>query len=614
MSTHQNKVQFHQNKIKELDVAINEISEKSNNFQRTRLILLVLGLIGCFLVWKYGLMAIFGIINTVIIGFIITSFKETKLINKSNFLKNRRLVFQRELQLLNKNFEGLEEGKEFVIPGHNYSHDLDVFGFKSLFQILNRTSTFKGKRQLGKWLNSPLTSPKKIIRKQNAVKELSAKENWCYELVAFGKSSNDKVETQEIIDDWLKDKPVFNFSFIKWIGILLPIATLTAGTLAFLDIIETTSFTVAFFIQLGLSARYASRISKIQGRLGSRFAIIENYIKIVQSIENETFNSEYLKNLQHEFKNEKLSYSVSKSLNQLKKLLDKLDARLNIYLAILLNGLFLWDINIAFQVEAWKKNHKKNLINWMNAVGEFDALISLSLFAANHSKYTFPRVKEHGKDLICESIGHPLIEDDKLVTNNYSILGDGKIDLLTGANMAGKSTFLRTIGVNLILARIGATVCAKEFTFFPFKLFSSLRTVDSLKDNESFFYAELKRLKQLINLYNEGEQFFFLLDEILKGTNSADQHKGSVGLIENLLSLKGTGVIATHDIELSNLEKQYPKSMRNICFEIEIINNQLKFDYKVKPGFCKTMNASFLMESMGIIKSSQVNKTVVNRT
>jgi len=612
MSETKNTAQFHINKINDLDIALREIFEKSNNFQSARLIILILGLISCFFAWQIGLLAIFGVINIVIISFVITSYKETKLNNKSSYLKNRRLVFQRELQLLNKNFEGLDEGKEFIIPGHNYSHDLDVFGFKSLFQILNRTSTFKGKRQLGKWLNLPLTSHEKIIKKQIAVKELSKKENWCYELVAFGKSSNDKVETQEIIDNWLNDKPVFNFSFIKWIGFLLPIITISAGALAFLEIIETTLFTITFFVQLGLSARYASRISKIQGRLGSRFAIIENYIKIVNSIENETFKSEYLKTLQHEFKNEKQNFSVSKSLNQLKKLLDKLDARLNIYLAILLNGLFLWDINIAFQVEVWKKKHNKNLTNWMNAIGEFDALISLSLFAANHPKYTFPSVSQNNKELVCESFGHPLIEDDKLVTNNYSISGSSKIDLLTGANMAGKSTFLRTIGVNLILARIGAPVCAKEFTFFPFKLFSSLRTVDSLKDNESFFYAELKRLKQLINLYNEGEKFFFLLDEILKGTNSADQHKGSVGLIENLISLKGTGVIATHDIELANLEEEYSDSIRNICFEIEIINNQLQFDYKVKNGFCKTMNASFLMENMGIIKNPKGKSTLAN--
>ena len=174
---------------------------------------------------------------------------------------------------------------------------------------------------------------------------------------------------------------------------------------------------------------------------------------------------------------------------------------------------------------------------------------------------------------------------------------------MTGPNMAGKSTFLRTVGVNLILARIGAPVCANKFTFSPFKLFSSLRTVDSLKDNESFFYAELKRLKQLIELYLSGDEIFFLLDEILKGTNSADQHKGSIGLIKKLIRLKGNGIIATHDIELANLVVDYPENIRNLCFEIEIIDNKLDFDYKLKPGFCTTMNASFLMENMGIFNA-----------
>lgn len=602
MSDQKNNIEYHQNQINQLENQINKITEQSNRFQGVRLMLLVIGLIACISLWSFGWLILFGIINLVIIGFVITSFKETKLTNLKNGLNHRKSVFQRELQLIHKNFEGLEDGKEFIIPGHQYAHDLDIFGFKSLFQILNRTSTFKGKKQLSKWLNTPLTAPHKIIQKQDAVNELAQKENWCYAFITFGKSSNDKVETQEAIDHWLNDTPLFKSSGMRWIGILLPILTITIGVLAFLNLVKPNLFTIAFLVQLSLSGRYASRISKIQSKLGSRFAIIENYIKMVLAIENEAFQSPYLQKLQHNFKDETSRFTVSSSLIQLKKLLDKLDARLNIYLAIVLNGLFLWDINIAFQVEKWKRKNKTNLIRWMNAIGEFDAIISLSLFAANHPNYTFPKVEATNKKLIAHKVGHPLIEEQNLVTNNYSIEGHCKIDLLTGANMAGKSTFLRTIGVNLILARIGAPVCAKEFNFYPFKLFSSLRTVDSLKDNESFFYAELKRLKQLIELYEQKEEFFFLLDEILKGTNSADQHKGSVGLIHNLMALNGNGIIATHDIELANLANEHPEVIRNICFEIEIINNQLKFDYKVKPGFCKTMNASFLMESMGIIK------------
>lgn len=581
---------------------IAKLEERIKNLSVIRLVLLVILLIGGFLTWEFGVLAVTGLLTLIVIAFVFTSFQETKLRNKVTLNLKRREVFEHEIKLFERDFEGLPEGKEFIIPRHNYSHDLDVFGYKSLFQFINRTSTFKGTQILGKWLNAPLTNSDKIINKQKAVKEIASKTTWAYEFMAFGKSSNEKTNTQQIIDNWLSDKSIFGSPIIKIVRFVFPLITIGIGVCSFTDLIPTFWFTTAFLTQLGLSARFASRISKTQSKLGSRFAIIENYINIVNAIETEKFESEYLKKQQLMFLKNDNGKPVSQNLIQLKKLLDKLDARLNIYLAIVLNGLFLWDINITIQIEKWKLENKENLNQWMHAVGEFDALASLGLFAANHPDYCYPTINSD-KSIKFKNFGHPLILDDQLVKNNYSISGDAKVDLLTGANMAGKSTFLRSIGVNLILARIGAPICADEFSFTPFKLFTSLRTVDSLKDNESFFYAELKRLKQLIELYKEGEQIFFLLDEILKGTNSADQHKGSVGLIKNLIEMKASGIIATHDIELATMENQYPESVRNLCFEIEILNDQLKFDYTVKPGFCKTMNASFLMENMGIISS-----------
>ena len=601
METKNNFENSHSKRVDSVNKKIDVLKEKINNFTVIRLTLLITGFIGCFLSWDHSIYMIFGIINLVIIAFVLVSYFETKLNNKIIFLKKRKEVFDLENQLLNRIFEGLDEGREFQIPQHNFSHDLDIFGFKSIFQFLNRTSTFKGKQILGGWLNEPLTKPSKIRQKQDAVKELASKVEWCYEFLAHGKSSNNQSETEVIINTWLNEKDLFSHTILKAIKLVLPIVTISLGICFLLDYIGKSYFIYAFILQLVISGKYAGKITKIQSKLGSRFAIIENYIKIVKMVECENFKSNYLLKIQKTFIDKEKNFSVTKTLIRLKKLLDKLDARLNIYLAVILNGLFLWDIHTTAQIENWKRKNKENLVNWMIAIGEIDALVSLGLFASNHQHYSYPTIETEKKVLDFKNVGHPLIDEDKLVKNNYSLLGEGKVDLLTGANMAGKSTFLRTIGTNLILARIGSPVCADNFNFKPFKLFSSLRTVDSLKDNESFFYAELKRLKQLIQLYQEGEEIFFLLDEILKGTNSADQHKGSVGLIHKLINLKGNGIIATHDIELANLVNEFPGNIKNLCFEIEIKNNQLDFDYKVKPGFCKTMNASFLMEKMGII-------------
>jgi DNA mismatch repair ATPase MutS len=268
---------------------------------------------------------------------------------------------------------------------------------------------------------------------------------------------------------------------------------------------------------------------------------------------------------------------------------------------VVLNGIFLFDIQLMRRLESWKTANKDHFLNWIDIIGELDAFISIGIHACNHPHHVYPEVTSGSFVIHAEGVGHPLISHSKLVRNNYRLDGFSRIDLLTGANMAGKSTFLRTIGVNFTLAMMGAPVCADKFVFTPVLLFTSLRTNDSLQENESFFYAELKRLQQLISQYEQGKQVFFLLDEILKGTNSADQHKGSKELIKKLIRLKGIGIIATHDVELSKLEKEFPANLRNLCFEISIEEDKLFFDYTLKEGVCATMNASYLMKKMGII-------------
>jgi DNA mismatch repair ATPase MutS len=223
------------------------------------------------------------------------------------------------------------------------------------------------------------------------------------------------------------------------------------------------------------------------------------------------------------------------------------------------------------------------------------------LHAYNHPEYAWPVVETGDFSIEAKKMGHPLIDSKKLVTNSYQCNGATHIDLLTGANMAGKSTFLRTIGVNLCLAMMGAPVCAASFRFRPVMLFTSLRTNDSLQENESFFHAELKRLLLLIQEYEAGKSVFFLLDEILKGTNSKDQHDGSLALCRKILRMHGTGIVATHDVELAPLSEEYPGQVRNLCFEITIIDDKLNFDYTLREGVCRTMNASFLMKKMGVI-------------
>jgi len=200
-------------------------------------------------------------------------------------------------------------------------------------------------------------------------------------------------------------------------------------------------------------------------------------------------------------------------------------------------------------------------------------------------------------------LGHPLIFKEKRVNTNFEVQKAGEIDIITGANMAGKSTFLRTVGVNLILALNGFPVCASKFQFQLLEIYTGMRTADSLKENESYFYAELKRLKRIIEKLKQGKLTFLLLDEILKGTNSVDKAKGSRKFVDNLIKLKATGIVATHDLSLCEMEKEYPDNIENKCFEVEIDHNKIEFDYKLRSGITKNMNASLLMQQMGIFSN-----------
>jgi DNA mismatch repair ATPase MutS len=259
----------------------------------------------------------------------------------------------------------------------------------------------------------------------------------------------------------------------------------------------------------------------------------------------------------------------------------------------------LWDIMQVLRLEHWKKANKAEVETWFSVLFLFDELNSFAGFAFNHPQAVFP-VFSKQFEIKAIDVKHPFIASEKCVGNDISIANWGQFNIVTGANMAGKSTYLRTVGINLIMAMTGMPVLAKSFAFQPVDVFTGIKTSDSLQDGESYFFAELKRLKALIDLLEEGKQVFIILDEILRGTNSADKQKGSLGLIRQFIRLGASGFIATHDLALGELVKSYPENIRNKRFEVEIENNELVFDYKLKDGISQNLNATFLMKKMGI--------------
>jgi DNA mismatch repair ATPase MutS len=298
------------------------------------------------------------------------------------------------------------------------------------------------------------------------------------------------------------------------------------------------------------------------------------------------------------FKNQ---LSASKQIHQLTKLLDALDNRNNLIVGIILNALLLWDWNLLFRIENWRQNHELDYNAWQKTIAYFDALNSLAGFSFNHPAYAFPTLSNELYAFEADSLGHPMLPVETRICNNFNLSEKPRYAIITGANMAGKSTFLRTIATNLVLAGCGAPVCAKKLHFKPLPLYSSMRTEDSLMKNESYFFAELKRLQHITQELEKGQQLFIILDEILRGTNSEDKRKGSIGFVKKITQKMAYGLIATHDLELARLAEQQPDIFKALCFEVAFKNDELKFDYKLKAGVTQNMNASFLMERMGII-------------
>jgi DNA mismatch repair ATPase MutS len=322
--------------------------------------------------------------------------------------------------------------------------------------------------------------------------------------------------------------------------------------------------------------------------------------KLITISESEEFKSKYLKNLTKDFyEKDNTARLLLKNFNNSLK---AFDSRLNILVAITFNMAAMWDIQNMLRLENLKQKLNNHLPVWFNIIAEIDALNSFANFNFNNPEYVFPTIEKENFKLKIKSGGHPLIDKQNRIDNDFEISGLGKITIITGANMAGKSTFLRTVGVNMLLASTGAKVCAKEFIFKPTDIYTSVRTNDSLSKNESYFYSELMRLKKIIDKLKSDEELFVIIDEMLRGTNSNDKHKGSQGLIEQLIKYKVTGLVATHDVLLGNMKNDYPKNIDTKKFEVDIVENDISFDYKLKDGVSQNLNATFLMKKYGIIE------------
>ena len=357
-----------------------------------------------------------------------------------------------------------------------------------------------------------------------------------------------------------------------------------------------------FHFVAGFSGLFAKRVTRIQEQLNRTLQSLSRYSRLFEMVERTQFRCKPLCELQSRCVDS--NGSVSQRVSRLRHLLSNLDQRYNFVGFALLNGFLLWDLRQINALDRWLCDNREKITQWIDVLSRFDVYVSLGTFRYNHPDYVFPDIREDRTPVMrAEALGHPLIPREKRVCNDVAPMNEASFQIITGANMAGKSTFLRTIGINYLLGCMGAPVCADSMTFTPLPLFTGLRASDSLADNESYFFAELKRLQQIVLRLRRGEKLFIILDEILRGTNSVDKQTGSLALIRQLVGAGATGIIATHDLALGKLADSLPGKVCNYRFEAAIQGDELTFSYRLQPGIAENMNACFLMKKMGIIPS-----------
>lgn len=585
---------------------IDQFSEQYQNLQkrygRLSLIRLLIFLgAAALLVYLFATVPLWGALATLVFLILFYRFIQfhEKLGYQRNITKALIDINTTEIANLNYDFSAQANGIEYEDGLHPYSSDLDIIGEHSLFQCINRTTSRPGSDRLADYLLKP-TKKETITQRQASAKELTKTLDWRQYFQAYGLNTEDSPEHISNLKQWLKD-PVFirNNAFLKLSLYLAPL-WFVGGILGWIYYFNWQVWILWMIPIFILLKRTVDKVNFTHSRTAHAEKMLKVYGRLIHHIENGSFENKNLQALKQQFFTD--TKKASEVINRLSYIIAQLNVRYNVF-AVLLNASVLWDLIWVNQLEKWKQSYGKSLQIWFDTFAEFEALSSIASLAYNNPDWIYPMVDETSA-FNATALGHPLLASEKRVNNDINIPLKGHIKLITGSNMAGKSTLLRTVGVNIALAQAGAVVCAESCQLPLLNIYTSMRTRDDLHESTSSFYAELKRLKSIIQVVKDAraqqkDNVLFLLDEILKGTNSVDRHTGAKALIQQLIRLKGSGLIATHDLELGVLEAQSNGTIENLCMEVQIKDGELYFDYKLHKGVSHSFNATLLMRQMG---------------
>jgi len=598
--------QMEQDIINDYNLRINAANAEINKYKKLINIysFLRLGLIGLLVISIYlgntqnNFTIIAVTLVVILFAFAWLVSKQSGFENEKKYFENLVKVNENEINSILHHTNMYDNGTAFSNDKHFYSADLDIFGGSSLYQLINRSATAAGNNELGEWLNAP-SEKNTVLLRQDAVKEIASKRDWKADMQARLLFANSKDAIQlNMLFAYLK-LPL-DIPGEKWLSVYIKIAPLLLSA----AIVASIYFSPITFVAVGLGVfnllilnskgEIIMKSAAIADKIGK---VLANYAVVLKVIEAEKWQSAKCAKLNQKLNNGQ----TNKSIEGLAKLINKLGYNLIMIVNFVLNVFFLWSLKQVIAIENWKRDNKQDIETAFDVIAEFEALISLSSLAINYPKWSFPQIADgEAYTITANNIAHPLISNKYSVSNSYELNDAFKIDIITGSNMAGKSTFLRTIGINTVLALAGAPVCADDMTVSVITIVSYMRIKDSLNESTSTFKAELDRLQMLLAAVENEHKVFFLIDEMLRGTNSVDKYLGSKAVIEQLISKKGVGMVATHDLQIAELEKKYPDYIRNFYFDIQVVNGEMLFDYKMKYGECKTFNASLLLKQIGI--------------
>jgi MutS domain V/MutS domain III len=552
-----------------------------------------------------------------LVAFIVLVVVHERIIRARKRAESGAAFYERALGRMDGTWQGQgDAGSEFADDHHPYAGDFDLFGRASLFELISIAVTSGGRRRLAMWLKEPARDVREIASRQAAVLELRENVALREDLAIAEAEVTREIESAKL-DQWSAMPAVTWSAWERIAAIVLPAATVVLFLLTLPALISrliglthpesvvrfgaiagmpSWPTLITIVATLLLARRFYARVERVVIAVERAEPALALLAGVLERLERESFTSPRLAELHDRLRGAEAP--ASQEIERLRKLVALLDARRNQFFAPFA-VLLLWTPHVAMAIERWRMRSGSRVGDWIEAVGEIEALASLASFAFEHPAFVMPEVVDGAPVFDAVALGHPLIPDDRRVTNDIRLDHTLRLLVVSGSNMSGKSTMMRSVGIGAVLAMAGAPVCARSLRIAPTAVGASIRIADSLQENASRFYAEILRIRQVLEMSKEGP-LLYLLDEVLAGTNSHDRRIGAEAIVRGLVERGAAGLVSTHDLALAQIAESLSPRAANVHFEDHIEDGRVVFDYRMRPGVVTKSNALELMRSVGI--------------